>query len=500
MEFSEYRHFDATGLKQLIQSGQVSANELLDVAIARAVQVNPHINALHTPLHDFSRKQINQLKSDMPFSGVPFLLKDLQHALKGYPLASGSAACQHYVPKANSTIVERYLESGLVPFSKTTTPEFGLLGVTEAQAYGATRNPWDLTRTPGGSSGGSAAAVAAGIVPMASANDGGGSIRIPASHCGLFGLKPSRGRVPTGPYYGEVWMGASADHVLTRSVRDSAIMLDSLCGKDRGASVDIVAPELSYAEYLQRAPEKLKIAYSYQSPIETEVDQSCVEAVRHTIGILQGLGHEVEEASPDYNGMSLAQDYLMLYFANVAAVVRGIRKEYGGKGVNKLEAITQTLALIGETLSAGEFYNSRQNWNTYSRVMGAFHQQYDLFLTPSVAMPAMKIGAQAPKPLELLALNMCNRMGFGRLLHKSGLIDKMARENLSATPFSQLANLTGQPAMSVPMYWTNVDGDGKKELPIGVQFIAPFAEEGLLFQLAAQLEQTCPWFDRVANI
>lgn len=500
MEFLEYRRFDATGLAQLVQSGQVSANELLDIAIMRTAQVNPQINALHTPLHAFSRQQVKKLKGEMPFVGVPFLLKDLQHALKGYPLASGSAACKHYIPRFNSTVVERYLASGLLPIFKTTTPEFGLLGVTESQAYGATRNPWDLSRTPGGSSGGSAAAIAAGIVPMASANDGGGSIRIPASHCGLFGLKPSRGRVPTGPYCSEAWMGASADHVLTRSVRDSAIMLDALQGRDKGSSIDIIRPELPYAECIKSAPKKLKIAYSCQSPLETSVDQSCIDAVRYTVKVLESLGHEVEEAKPDYDGLALAQDYLMLYFANVAAVVNGVRKEYGNSGVKKLEAITRSLAMIGETLSAGEFYQSRQNWNTYSRSMGAFHQHYDLFLTPSVAMPPPNIGAHVPKPLELFSLNLSNRMGLGKLLLKSGLIDKMARDNLSATPFSQLANLTGQPAMSVPMYWATSDKNSKSELPIGVQFIAPFAAEDILFQLAAQLEQTCPWFDRIAEL
>ena len=503
MKFSEYRNYDATGLAELIQSGQVHADELLDVAIARAAEVNPHINALHTPLHDFSRQRAKDLDSQKPFAGVPFLLKDLQHALKGFPLANGSAACFDSVPLDNSSIVDRYLASGLLPFSKTTTPEFGLLGVTETQAYGATRNPWNLERTPGGSSGGSAAAVAAGIVPMASANDGGGSIRIPASHCGLFGLKPSRGRVPTGPYYGEVWMGASADHVLTRSVRDSAVMLDALHGGDIGGPFEIKPPAIPYAELIKQAPRKLTIGYTTESPIDTKVDQSCIDAVHHTVQLLKDMGHRVEEAKPDYNGMELAYDYLMIYFASVAAVVRDLRKQNGNRIVKKIEAITRTLASLGETISAGEFYQSRQNWNTYSRSMGDFHSRYDLFLTPSVARPPMKIGESAPNPIELFALTMSNRMGLGKLLLKSGLIEKMARDNLKFTPFSQLANLTGLPAMSVPLHWAEgkMDKTNKTdELPIGVQFVAPPEAEDLLLQVAAQLEEANPWFEKVADI
>ena len=494
MKFSEYRSYDATGLAALIQSGQVSADELLDVAIARAAEVNPHINALHTPFHDFSRQRAMELDTQLPFAGVPFLIKDLQHALKGYPMANGSAACHDNVPEKNASIVERYLASGLLPFAKTTTPEFGLLGITEAKAYGPTRNPWNLNHTPGGSSGGSAAVIAAGIVPMASANDGGGSIRIPASHCGLFGLKPSRGRVPVGPYYGEVWMGASADHVLTRSVRDSAVMLDVLQGKDSGAPFEIKPPELPYADVINQLPKKLTIAYSTESPIGTDVDQSCIDAVSHTVKLLENMGHRVEEAKPDYNGMELAHDYLMLYFASVAATVRALRKQAGKHRVKKLEAITRTLATLGETISAGEFYQSKQNWNTYSRSMSEFHSRFDLYLTPSVAMPPLKIGEKAPNPMELFILSMSNRMGLGKLILKSGLIEKMAHDSLQPNPFSQLANLTGLPAMSVPLHWT------ESNLPLGVQFIAPVGAEDILLQLATQLEHAQPWFERVADI
>lgn len=494
MEFSEYRNYDATALAELISSGQVSANELLDVAISRATQVNPHINALHTPFHDFARKRTKQVDTQLPFAGVPFLLKDIQHALKGYPMSSGSAACHEFLPLKNASVVDRYLASGLIPFAKTTTPELALLGVTEARAYGATRNPWNLQHTPGGSSGGSAAAVASGIVPMASANDGGGSIRVPASHCGLVGLKPSRGRVPVGPNYGEVWMGASADHALTRTVRDSALMLDVIQGADIGAAFEIKPPVTPYSEFITQPAEKLTIAFSVESPIDTEVDQCCKDAVYHTVDLLMDMGHQVEERKPDYNGLALVNDFRMLYFANVAASVNGLRKQRGNSVVKKLEVFTRTLAILGEMVSAGDFFQSRQNWNTYSRVMGEFHSRYDLFLTPSVAMPPIKIGEQAPNRLELFALTLTNHLGLGKLLLKSSLLEKMARDNLRPIPFSQLANLTGQPAISLPLYWT------EDNLPIGVQFMAAFGAEDRLLRLAAQLEEASPWFNRVADI
>jgi amidase len=494
MKFEEYRQYDATGLAALIQSGEVQASELLDIAITRAEQVNPKINALHTPLHDFARQQVNKINNQQVFAGVPFLLKDLQHALKGFPLGNGSMACSGSISTVNASFVDRCLAAGLLPFAKTTTPEFGLLGVTETKAHGATRNPWNLERTPGGSSGGSAAAIAAGIVPMASANDGGGSIRIPASHCGLFGLKPSRARVPTGPHYAEVWMGASADHVLTRSVRDSARMLDALQGIDSGAPFEIKPPATPYAEVIKHRSQKLSIAYTGESPIGTHVDQACVDALQHTLHLLESMGHTVEEARPNYDGMMLAKDYLMLYFANVAAVVRDIRQHSGRQRVKELEAITRALATVGESISAGEFYQSKQNWNTYSRCMGAFYERYDLFLTPAAAMPPIKIGESAPNPLELFALTVSNRMGLGKLLRKSGLIEKMAVDNLKFIPFSQLANLTGLPAMSVPLFWN------QDELPVGVQFIAPVGAEDRLLQLAAQLEEANPWFHKVAEV
>lgn len=494
MKFEEYRQYDATALAALVKSGEVQASELLEIAIARAAEVNPKINALHTPFHDFAHQQANKTNKHQPFAGVPFLLKDLQHALKGFPLANGSMACLDAMPKYNASLVDRYLASGLLPFAKTTTPEFGLLAVTETRAHGETRNPWNLERTPGGSSGGSAASIAAGIVPMASANDGGGSIRIPASHCGLFGLKPSRARVPTGPHYSEVWMGASTDHVLTRSVRDSATMLDALQGKDIGAPFEIKPPMMPYAEVIKQPTQKLSIAYTTESPIGTHVDQACVDALQHTLQLLESMGHTVEEAKPNYDGMMLAQDYLMLYFASVAAIVRDIRQHSGRHRVKELEAITRTAATVGESISAGEFYQSKQNWNTYSRCMGTFYERYDLFVTPSAAMPPIKIGESAPNPFELFALTVSNRMGLGKLLRRSGLIEKMARDNLKFTPFTQLANLTGLPAMSVPLYWS------QDALPIGVQFIGPVGAEDHLLQLAAQLEEANPWFDKVAEI
>ncbi|MBD3669426.1 MAG: amidase [Gammaproteobacteria bacterium] len=494
MKFDEYRRYDALGLAQLVKQGDVTPPELVELAIERCEQINPSLNAVITPMYDYARKHVPGKSGAGVFHGVPFLLKDIQHALKGFALSSGSAACRDHTPEDNAELVERYLQTGLIPFGKTNTPEFALLGVTEPRAFGPTRNPWDLSRTPGGSSGGSAAAVAAGMVPIASANDGGGSIRIPASNCGLFGLKPSRGRVPVGPQHAEVWMGMSSDHVLTRSVRDSAAMLDQIQGPDIGAPYEIRPPIRPYLQEIETEPGQLRIAFDTSSPLGTEVDSECRQAIEDTARLLEDIGHHVEAARPDYDGMSLARDYLYHNFATMAASARNIRANLGRDKLRKLEPVSRALAQLGETISAGEFYVSKERWNDYGRAMGRFHQQYDLYLTPSTATPPPRIGALAPSALEVLMLEASSRLGFGRLLLKSGLIDKMARDNLQATPFTQLANLTGQPAMSVPLHWS------QQGLPLGVQFVAPFGGEAVLFQLAAQLERARPWMHRTPDL
>jgi len=485
--FPEYDLYDGLGLAELVRAGEVSAAELAEEAIRRAEALNPALNFVVTPLFERGRTVARGRLPDGPFHGVPFFLKDILQDLAGVRSTSGSAALAGYVPDRDAEVVRRYREAGAVILGKTNVPEFGLLGVTEPEVFGATRNPWDPARTPGGSSGGAAAAVAAGVVPLAGANDGGGSIRIPASHCGLFGLKPSRGRVPAGPAYAEVWEGASVDHALTRSVRDSAAMLDAIAGPDAGAPYTIVPPERPYAEEVGRPPGRLRIGLTTRSPLGTPVHPECVEAVRRTALLLEELGHDVEEAEPEVDGHAVARCYFVLYFGQVAAMLDRIEAEAPG-ATRRTELATRALASIGRNLSAGAYVRSKQRWNEFGRAMAAFHARYDLFLTPVVAEPPVRIGELAPRRLERLQMQLVSGMRLGRFVSFTRLVDRLATESLSRTPFTQLANLTGQPAMSVPLHWTP---DG---LPVGSHFTAPFGDEATLFRLAAQLEEARPWF------
>lgn len=488
--FPEYDSYDGLGLAELVRRGEVSPAELVEAAIDHIERLNPQLNAVVHPMYEMAREQARGELPDGPFKGVPFLLKDLIDAYAGVPLTNGSRAYRHYIPPADSEIVRRYKQAGVVVLGKTNTPEFGLVAYTEPELFGPCRNPWQTDHTPGGSSGGSAAAVASGMVPLASGGDGGGSIRIPASHCGLFGLKPSRGRTPLGPDFGQLWHGAVSLHVLTRTVRDSAAMLDAIQGPDPGAPYIIPAPERPYLEEVHLPPGRLRIALDTASPVGRGVDPECVEAVHTAARLLEGLGHHIEEARPQIDGPALAQSYITMYCGAVAVEVRRVERLFGPQAVRELEPATRTLGLLGQAVSAAEFSLALEEWDRAARAMGRFFQQYDLYLTPTVARPPVRIGELQPKPAEQRLMGLLNGVGSGRLWRAAGLLEKIALENLAPTPFTQLANLTGLPAMSVPLHWT------PEGLPVGVQFVAPFGQEGRLFRLAGQLEQAAPWFDR----
>ena len=489
--FVEYDHYDALGLAELIRKKEITPRELCEEAISRIERINPKINAVIYRMFDIAREQAKDRLPDGPFAGVPFLLKDLLTSYAGVPLTMGSKACRNYIPAQDSELMKRYKATGVVILGKTNTPEFGLMGITEPELHGPTRNPWNLNVTPGGSSGGSGAAVASGMVPFASGGDGGGSIRIPASYCGLFGMKPSRGRNPTGPEFGQIWQGAAVEHVLTRSVRDSAAMLDAVNGPDAGAPYIIPRPERPYLEESTREPGPLKIAFTKKSPLNAGVHPDCQKAVENAAALLAGLGHRVDEAEPVIDGNALARSYFVMYFGEIAADIEELRKVLGRKAKpSDVEGPTWALKLLGDAFTAGEFVQSIRQWNTFARQMGLFYQKYDLYLTPTTAFPPMRIGAMKPELIEERLMNIINTLNLSGLLRLSGIADKLAIKGLAKMPYTQLANLTGLPAMSVPLHWTE---DG---LPCGVQFIAPFGDEATLFRLAGQLEKAQPWFDR----
>ncbi len=490
MRFSEYRQYDAIGLAALVAAGEVSASELLRVALDSAQQ-QAKLNTIVMPMFDIARERAKQPLSGA-FAGVPFLVKDLMQEYAGVPTAMGNKALKEarFTPDAHSEMTRRWLDAGLVVAGRTNTPEFGRKAITEPDAWGATRNPWNTDHIPGGSSGGSAAAVAAGIVPAAGANDGGGSIRIPAACCGLFGLKPGRGRTPLGPAAGEDMHGAVINHVLTRSVRDSAALLDVECGSETASLFHVAPPATSYQEAIKQAPDTLCIAFSSQSPIGTPVDDEARQALEDAAQLLQSLGHRVEMAEPPIDGLQLAQDFLVMWMVDTALHVDRV-KALTGCGNEGFELDTLALAMMGRRYSATDYAEAYHRWLQYSQQMNAFLEQYDLFMTPALAAPPAKIGEIATPKWQQYAMRMLMKSGSFGLVAKSGMIEKMAVENLRWVPFTQLANLTGVPAMSVPLHWC------QNGLPLGVQFVGPHGGETLLLQLAAQLEKAQPWFDQV---
>ncbi len=487
--FKEYDRYDGLGLAELVKKKKVSPAELCEEAIGRIEKRNPALNAVIYPMFDIARKTARGKLPDGPFKGVPFLLKDLISAYAGVPLQSGCRAYRNYIPDHDSELIRRFKNAGFVILGKTSTPEFGLMGVTEPELFGPTRNPWDTDRTPGGSSGGSAAAVASGMVPLASGGDGGGSIRIPSCYCGLFGLKPTRGRNPLGPVNNEGWQGAVVEHVLTRSVRDSAAVLDATQGMDSGSRCVTPSPARPYMKEIATKPGRLKIGFSVESPIGSEVHPECVNAVRKTAKLLKDLGHHVEESKPDVDGMALAKAYFAMYYGETAADIAQSREALGRKPKRSdFEETTWLLGLLGRVTSAEEFVQAIREWSNAARAMARFHEKFNLYLTPTTASPPVKIGELQPRGADRIAMMIINRLNLAGLLKKSGLALEIGLKNLEKTPFTQLANFTGQPAMSVPLYWT------PEGLPLGVQFIAPFGDEATLFRLAAQLEKAEPWF------
>lgn len=485
MKQSEYLSYDAIALADLIRRGNVSQRQVVGAAVERANHVNGALNAICQP--QYSEALSQTVPPEAPFAGVPMLLKDLAQEQAGQPCTFGSRALRQNIPGRDSEFVERARRGGLVFLGRTATPEFGLKAVTESVLWGPSRNPWNTELTPGGSSGGSGAAVAAGIVPVAGANDGGGSIRIPAAYNGLFGLKPSRGRISAGPYLGEAWTGASTDHVVTRTVRDSAGMLDVLAGAASGDPFRIPAPEASWLELMQQSPGRLRIGVFTASPYDTEVAPECVAAVEATARMLESLGHHVEYARPEFDGKALARCYLALYFGEVSALMDTAREQFGARDKD-FELETRLLGMLGRTMALPDYVRRRQQWNDFARALGAFFGCFDLYLCPTAGQLPAQIGAmETPAHLKLIAKLMLT-LKAGKLVHRSGQVDQMALESLARTPFTQLANLTGTPAMSVPMHWT---GDG---LPVGVQFGAAHGGEDRLLQLAAQLEEASPWF------
>ncbi len=485
----DYPTYDALGLAELVRTGKATAAELLASARARAAEVNPQINAIVVDVDPADGSSAGN-GGERVFEGVPFLIKDLLQDLAGYPTSGGSQSLSTIPVTENATVVQRWLDAGLVVFGKTNTPEFGAKGITEPVLFGPARNPWNIDHTPGGSSGGSAAAVAAGIVPCAGASDGGGSIRIPASACGLFGIKASRGLIPAGPTRGEPMGGTATDGVISRSVRDSAAMLDVMAGSTAVSPYLPALGEDSFASQVGRDPGRLRIGFSTASSINPSPDPEAVAAVAETAALLVELGHHVEELPEQpFDDAALAEDFLTSWFVYCALSVDEA-KELSGSGDSGFESDTLMMAALGRATGSVDLVRAIERRHQHVRRLSAFHESYDLLLTPTTATPPPRIGAfDVPAPVRLAQATLLKVKAAG-LLRLTPIVAQIINDNLGWVPYTQLANLTGRPAMSVPLHWT---ADG---LPVGSQFVGRLGADGQLLQLAAQLEQARPWADR----
>jgi amidase len=493
--FSDYDKYDGLALAELVQKREVKPSELVEEAIGRIEKLNPQLNAVICKMYELARKAGDGDLPNGPFRGVPFLMKDILMAYAGVPLTNGSRFFKDFIPDHDSELVKRFKAAGIIVLGKTNTPEFGLVPITEPELFGPTNNPWDLSRTPGGSSGGSAAAVAARIVPLAHASDGGGSIRIPASCCGIFGLKPTRGRTPIGPDFGEAWRGLTCDHVLTRSVRDSAAMLDATAGPDIGAPYYAVSPARPFLEEVDTDPGKLRIAFTSEPFLSATVHKDCVKGLEATAGLCRNLGHELVEATPQIDGKAFAKAFLTIVCVETRATIEeGEVLLHRKASLKDFEPSTWALGLLGKRCRATEFSRCLNLTQLAARQIGEFFTEYDVLLTPTLAMPPVPTGELQPDRLRTVAMKLLGSINAGGLVDILSGIDALSQHVFGFMPYTTLFNVTGQPAMSVPLYW-NDEG-----LPIGMQFVGRYGDEATLFRLAGQLERARPWAGRIPPI
>ena len=464
MRLDEYVTYDGLGLADLVRRRQVSAAELQRVALAAIEAANPKVNAVVT----LAPEAPGEAPAG-PFGGVPFLIKELVIHAAGVPFNSGSRLAQGVAAPYDTELMSRFRRAGLVLLGTTSTPEFGFNATTEPVLHGPTRNPWDLSRSPGGSSGGSAAAVAAGMVPVAHANDGGGSIRIPAACCGLVGLKPTRHRIPFGPDHGEPLNGMAIEFAVTRSVRDAAALLDAVAGPDPGAAGMAPRPARPWLEETSRDPKRLRIAWNARPLSGAPIDPECVAAAERTARLLADLGHEVFEAGPAVEWEPFLAANEVVWTANLAHWIDALAQMLGRVADDSvLETGIAACWRRGRELRADELLAALDVVNRASRICGTFFLDCDVLLTPTVSRP--------PPPLGMLNSNA------------PGLTaGEWTRQVFDYSPFTPLWNATGQPALSLPLAWS------AEGLPIGMQFIGRFGDESTLFALAGQLERAQPW-------
>ncbi len=434
--FTDYTRYDGLGLAALVRNGAVSASELLETALARIEAHNPALNAVIRTRHEQVRAEVARVDPAAPFAGVPFLVKDLIATLAGEPTANGNCLLANVPMPRDSELVKRFRAAGVLIAGRTNTPEFGLTPYTEPVAYGPTRNPWSLAHSPGGSSGGSAAAIAAGLVPLASGGDGGGSIRSPASCCGLFGMKPSRGMTPTGPEFGEIWHGFAIEHVLSRSVRDSAAMLDATAGADPGAPYAAPMPSRPLLGEVSAEPGRLRIAFTHEPLFgRGAVHADCIAGLEATTRLLESLGHHVEEASPPLDREACALAFVTVLASETRAEIEALAKLMRRKPhAADFEAATYSLGLLGSSLSAAACSGAVRTLQLTARTMAPFFERHDVLLTPTLASPPALIGALQPSVAEQRLMRIVNSLNAGWLLNALGVIKPLAAKTFDFCP------------------------------------------------------------------
>lgn len=489
--FHEYQQYDALGLAQLIQNGEVSASEVLLAAKMRLAAFNPQLNAVVTPMDTLAESLLENPHQRGPFTSVPFLVKDLMLPFAGFPMSNGSLAMKNYIPEHDSQLAAKLNDCGLITFGKTNTSELGASSLAKNAVFGSTLNPWDLNRNSGGSSGGSATAVAARIVPMAYASDGGGSIRLPASYCGVFGFKPSRG-LNRFEDLSKAWGGAVVSHVCSLSVRDSAAYLDVVTGNTNLGYCTSNPPPQSYLYATTQPPKRLKIALIKQAPLATPIYSECLAAVQNAARTCEGLGHVIEESTWNFNGRELMRAFLTVVFYPTTVDVGNMAQLLGIPESRLLiEFNTRFMASVGKGVSEDQVLRALTVWQRVATQLAEFHKHYDVILTPTVATPPLTSNALDPNFLEKCLMHGLLATGLTNKLFSNPFLDSIIDKAICQTPFTPIANTTGQPAMSVPLYW------GSDGLPHGVQFMAAEGNDSLLFQVAAQLEQAQPWKHRI---
>jgi amidase len=463
----------ARELASMVRSGEVSSRELVETAYEAIGRLNGELNAFVTLCEERALAEADAVGAgdERPLAGVPIAIKDLIAITEGVRTTMGMAAMEDWVPDHDSALVRRLRGAGAIIVGKTNTPEMGILPVTEPDRFGPSRNPWDTSRTPGGSSGGSACAVAAGMVPIAHANDGGGSIRIPASCCGLVGLKPSRGRVSLAPDFNEFSGGIAIEGCVSRTVADTALVLDLLSGYETGDPYWAPEPATSFAAQAAREPGRLRVALANSAPLEIPVHEHCAQAASDAGALLESLGHEVEESAPDWNDPGYIGNFIKIWIAGTGEEIHTYGRLRGKElDLAKLEPLTAQMVEIASSVSSVDYLRALDYLRRLARRVVSFWDNYDVLVTPTLAQPPLLIGALRPAEGEPPIQMLQNSAGF--------------------VPLTPVFNVTGQPAISLPL---SISPDG---LPIGIQIVGRPADEGLLLSLATQLEAARPWADR----